>query len=209
MNDIELFLALVAAAVALVWLARVINVPYPALLVVAGLAIGFVPGAPELVLDPDTDPVPDADDDRRDAARTGPDAAMADPAARGRGHPDRRGPAGPGALRHRAAALAYVSQISFANGLSPGVIERARGMYTSRARELAGQCEIGVEAEEGDEAAWANLRRELLAVERQELMRLRDEGRVPNRVLLDVQRDLDLEEARLDSRPFQSPVEVG
>jgi len=52
-NDIELLLALVAAAVALVWLARVINVPYPALLVVGGLAIGFVPGAPELVLDPD------------------------------------------------------------------------------------------------------------------------------------------------------------
>src|SRR3954454_8483823 len=53
MNDIELLLALVAAAVALVWVARVVNVPYPALLVVAGLAIGFVPGVPNLELDPD------------------------------------------------------------------------------------------------------------------------------------------------------------
>ncbi len=107
------------------------------------------------------------------------------------------------------AALAHVSQLSFENGMSPGVIERARGMYTSRARQLAGECRIGVEVEENDDAAWANLRRELLAVERQELLRLRDEGRIPNRVLLEVQRDLDLEESRLESRPFQSPVEVG
>jgi CPA1 family monovalent cation:H+ antiporter len=67
---------------------------------------------------------------------------------------------------------------------------------------------VGVEVEEHDDEAWQNLRRELLAVERQELLRLRDEGRIPNRVVLDVERDLDLEESRLDSRPFQSPVEV-
>src|SRR3712207_5460324 len=53
MSDIELLLALLAAAVALVWLARLVNVPYPALLVVAGLAIGLIPGVPELELDPD------------------------------------------------------------------------------------------------------------------------------------------------------------
>jgi CPA1 family monovalent cation:H+ antiporter len=107
------------------------------------------------------------------------------------------------------AALAHVSQLSFDNGMSPGVVERARGMYTSRARQLAGECRIGVESEPGDDQAWARLRRELLAVERQELLRLRDEGKVPLRVVQDVERDLDLEEARLDSRPFQSPVEVG
>ena len=38
--------------------------------------------------------------------------------------------------------------------------------------------------------------------------RLRDEGRIPNRVVLEVERDLDLEESRLDSRPFQAPVEA-
>ena len=107
------------------------------------------------------------------------------------------------------AALAHVSQLSFENGLSPGVIERARGMYTSRARQLAGECRIGVEVEEHDDEAWSNLRRELLAVERQELLRLRDDGKIPNRVVLEVERDLDLEESRLDRRPFQSPVEVG
>ena len=107
------------------------------------------------------------------------------------------------------AALTHVSNLSFDNGLAPGVIERARGMYTSRARQLAGECRVGVEIEEHDDEAWANLRRELLAVERQELLRLRDDGRIPNRVVLEVERDLDLEESRLDSRPFGSPVEVG
>jgi CPA1 family monovalent cation:H+ antiporter len=107
------------------------------------------------------------------------------------------------------AALAHVSNLSFESGMSAGVIERARGMYTSRARQLAGECRIGVEVEEGDDAAWQSLRRELLAVERQELLRLRDEGRIPNRVVLEVEHDLDLEESRLDSRPFQSPADVG
>jgi CPA1 family monovalent cation:H+ antiporter len=102
------------------------------------------------------------------------------------------------------AALQHVSDLSFENGLSPGVIERARGLYTSRARQLAGECRIGVEVEEGDDEAWARLRRELLVVERQELLRLRDEGKVPRRVVLEVERDLDLEESRLDSRPFQA-----
>jgi NhaP-type Na+/H+ or K+/H+ antiporter len=106
------------------------------------------------------------------------------------------------------AALAHVSQLSFDNGMSPGVVERARGMYSSRARQLAGECRIGVESEPGDDEAWAKLRRELIAVERQELLRLRDEGKIPHRVMLDVQRDLDLEEARLDSRPFQAQVET-
>ena len=106
------------------------------------------------------------------------------------------------------AALAHVSNLSFESGMSAGVIERARGLYTSRARQLAGECQVGVEVEEHDDEAWQNLRRELIAVERQELLRLRDEGRIPNRVVLEVERDLDIEESRLDSRPFQSQVEV-
>jgi CPA1 family monovalent cation:H+ antiporter len=106
------------------------------------------------------------------------------------------------------AALQHVSDLSFQNGASPGVIERARGLYTSRARQLAGECQIGVEAEEGDDEAWGNLRRELIAVERQELLRLRDDGKVPPRVVIEVERDLDLEESRLESRPFQSPAEA-
>jgi CPA1 family monovalent cation:H+ antiporter len=106
------------------------------------------------------------------------------------------------------AALDHISDLSFEDDVAPGVVERARNMYTSRARQLAGECQIGVESEPGDEQAWTRLRRELLEVERRALLGLRDEGRIPNPVMRDVERDLDLEESRLASRPFQAPTEV-
>src|SRR3954462_9162255 len=53
MNDIEILIALVAVPIALVRLADIISVPYPIVLVLGGLGIGFIPGGPELHLDPD------------------------------------------------------------------------------------------------------------------------------------------------------------
>ncbi len=54
MHDNELlFLGLIAAVVGLNALARVIQVPYPILLVIGGLALGALPGMPEVELDPD------------------------------------------------------------------------------------------------------------------------------------------------------------
>ena len=53
MNDIETLIALVAAAIVLVRLADAISIPYPIVLVLGGLAIGFIPGGPTLELDPD------------------------------------------------------------------------------------------------------------------------------------------------------------
>jgi monovalent cation/hydrogen antiporter len=52
-NDIEILIALVAAAIVLVRLADAINIPYPIVLVLGGLAIGFIPGGPTLQLEPD------------------------------------------------------------------------------------------------------------------------------------------------------------
>jgi CPA1 family monovalent cation:H+ antiporter len=49
---VELLIGLVAAAVALAWLARRLGLPYPIALVLGGGAIGFVPGLPKLPLDP-------------------------------------------------------------------------------------------------------------------------------------------------------------
>ena len=49
---VELLIGLVAAAVALAWLARRLGLPYPIALVLGGAAIGFVPGLPKLPLDP-------------------------------------------------------------------------------------------------------------------------------------------------------------
>jgi Na+/H+ antiporter len=52
-NNIEILIALVAAAALLVRLADVVSIPYPIVLVVGGIAIGLLPGGPQLDLDPD------------------------------------------------------------------------------------------------------------------------------------------------------------
>src|SRR5215510_945148 len=53
MNDIENLVALMGAGHVMVRLGDVGSVPYPVVLVLGGLAICFVPGLPELRLDPD------------------------------------------------------------------------------------------------------------------------------------------------------------
>jgi Na+/H+ antiporter len=53
MNDVEILIALVAAAIVLVRLADVASIPYPIALVLGGLGIGFLPGGPRLELAPD------------------------------------------------------------------------------------------------------------------------------------------------------------
>lgn len=53
LEQFGIILGLLVAMVALVAIARRINIPYPILLVVGGLAIGFVPGLPKVELEPD------------------------------------------------------------------------------------------------------------------------------------------------------------
>ena len=53
MNDIETVIALVAAALVLVRVADLVSIPYPIVLVLGGLGIGFIPGGPSLHLEPD------------------------------------------------------------------------------------------------------------------------------------------------------------
>ena len=49
----ELFVVLLAAMLALTAFARRLMVPYPILLVLGGLALAFIPGVPEVALQPD------------------------------------------------------------------------------------------------------------------------------------------------------------
>jgi Na+/H+ antiporter len=52
-NDTETLIVLVAVAIVLVRLADLASIPYPIVLVLGGLAIGFIPGGPNLELQPD------------------------------------------------------------------------------------------------------------------------------------------------------------
>ncbi len=53
MNDIEFLIAVLFAAAVLVRLADLLSIPYPIVLVVGGVAIGFVPGLPAIKLEPE------------------------------------------------------------------------------------------------------------------------------------------------------------
>ena len=53
MSEIESLIFLLGAAALLAQLARILNVPYPVFLVLGGLAIGFVPGLPEVEIAPE------------------------------------------------------------------------------------------------------------------------------------------------------------
>jgi NhaP-type Na+/H+ or K+/H+ antiporter len=53
MSQIESLIFLLAAAALFAQLARLLKVPYPILLVVGGLALGFVPGLPEVEIPPE------------------------------------------------------------------------------------------------------------------------------------------------------------
>src|SRR5436305_908094 len=52
MYIIEIVLALLLAVTLLVMLARQISIPYPVLLVLGGLALSFVPGIPQIEVEP-------------------------------------------------------------------------------------------------------------------------------------------------------------
>ncbi len=53
MNEIEVLIVLVAVAAVLVRLADQVSIPYPIVLVLGGLALGFLPGGPDIELDPE------------------------------------------------------------------------------------------------------------------------------------------------------------
>ena len=53
MNQAEVTCTLLIVVAALAILARKVALPYPVLLVIGGLALGFVPGLPRVQLEPD------------------------------------------------------------------------------------------------------------------------------------------------------------
>lgn len=98
------------------------------------------------------------------------------------------------------AALEHIGELATDRDVAPPLVERARELYTNRASQLAGVCRTGVAEVDSDTDAWLRLRLALLRVERSALVGLRDEGEIANDVMLAVERELDLEEERLQAR---------
>jgi monovalent cation/hydrogen antiporter len=79
-----------------------------------------------------------------------------------------------------------------ADGLRAQYIGRMRTLQTSREDDVEADVEAAAEAEMA-------LRRDLIALQRQSLLTLRDQGRIGVTTLRTIEHDLDLEEARLSS----------
>jgi hypothetical protein len=74
-----------------------------------------------------------------------------------------------------------------------------REYYEGNIQRYTAGLEAGGTTEEYSDssAAWRDWRRELLAAEREVVLSLRDEGKISPVVMRRIERDLDLQEARL------------
>ena len=78
-------------------------------------------------------------------------------------------------------------------------VERVRGSYNFRSRRFRARYEgSDGDGEEERSQAYQRLRRELLDAERSAVLALRNEGTITEEVMHRVQRDIDLEDSRLD-----------
>jgi CPA1 family monovalent cation:H+ antiporter len=99
------------------------------------------------------------------------------------------------------AAIDRVDQLSEEDWVRPDTAERVRGMYEFRRRRFAarmGHEDAAGEDVDGRSRDYQRLVREILGAQRQALVQLRREGRIGDDVLRRVERDLDLEETRLE-----------
>jgi monovalent cation/hydrogen antiporter len=98
------------------------------------------------------------------------------------------------------SALDRIDEIEQDDRASETQLKRLRDLYRARFR----MCQAVLGGEDPDAAAreqriadYGELRRELIGVERDELLTLRGAGRLRNATMRQIERDLDLEEARI------------
>jgi monovalent cation/hydrogen antiporter len=106
-------------------------------------------------------------------------------------------------LRAAEAALEKIEELEGEEWVREDTAARLREFYDYRRRRFSarytGHSEDGEEEDyEERSLAYQHLRRELLSAERAALLQLRDESRISDRVRGRIERDLDLEETRLE-----------
>jgi CPA1 family monovalent cation:H+ antiporter len=105
-----------------------------------------------------------------------------------------------GRLMAAKAALARIDELEGEEWTRDDTIERMRGMYRYRKRRFAARAGLA-EDDEGIEdrsTAYQSLVREVLEAQRREIVRLRNNGDISNEVMHRLERELDLEDSRLE-----------
>jgi NhaP-type Na+/H+ or K+/H+ antiporter len=98
------------------------------------------------------------------------------------------------------AALERLNELEGEEWTRDGTIERVRNLYTYRKRRFAARAGK-IEDEDGIEEgslAYQRLMHEIYAKQREELLRLRNQREISSDVMRRIERELDLEEERLE-----------
>jgi CPA1 family monovalent cation:H+ antiporter len=105
-----------------------------------------------------------------------------------------------GRLYATKAALARIDELEAEEWTRDDTIERMRGAYRYRKRRLAVRAGKADDDEgyEDRSAAYQTLVREVLEAQRREIVRLRNAGTISNDVMHRLERELDLEDERLE-----------
>jgi monovalent cation/hydrogen antiporter len=103
-------------------------------------------------------------------------------------------------LHAAKAALARIDELADEDWVREDTADRLRGLYTFRSERFRARLD-GTDDGALDErsADYQRLRRELLDAERQAVVDLRRAGRIDDEVMHRIERDLDLEDQRLES----------
>jgi hypothetical protein len=105
-----------------------------------------------------------------------------------------------GRIEAAQAALTRLDELEEVEWTRDDTIERVRGMYRYRERRFAVRAG-DIDDEDGVEdrsVAYQRLMRELYAAQRAVLVQMRNRGEISNEVMHRIERDLDLEESRLE-----------
>ncbi|MDI6101532.1 Na+/H+ antiporter [Actinoplanes sp. NEAU-A12] len=98
-------------------------------------------------------------------------------------------------VQHAAGRAALEALDEHADGAPDSVVDRLRGLVESRGNNAWER--LGSQDQETPSAAYGRLRREMIKAERHVFKIARNEGRIPEEVLVRAQRELDLEESQL------------
>ena len=102
-------------------------------------------------------------------------------------------------IRAAEAALERLDELADEDWVRPDTVERLRGSYRFRSDRFRARYH-GVDDDGVEERSsqFQRLRRELLDAERDAVLALRNDGQITEQVMQRVQRDIDLEDSRLD-----------
>jgi len=206
-----IFFGLLVAVSGLAVVARLVSIPYPILLVLGGLAFGFVPGVPDLQLEPDLvlllflPPLLYAAAFFANLRELRANARPIGMLAIGLVIATMLTVA---AVAHEVVGLSWPVAFVLGAVVSPtDAVERTRMMFDYRRRRFASRVGNGSPVDEeqddfdyeGRAETYQRFMHEVIGAQRTALRRLRDEGDVSDDVRRRVEYDLDLEEARLSN----------